>query len=209
MDKSIQDALEDRVAAYYSDKIEKHGISPQGVDWNSSDSQENRFLQFLKLVDMNREFVINDLGCGYGALYQFLKERNFGPFKYVGYDLSEKMIQAARSMHSEDNCKFVLGGAPSEADYTVASGIFNVRLETPDEIWEKYIFSSLDSLNSASSKGFAFNMLTSYSDKEKMRDYLYYANPCFFFDWCKQKYSREVALLHDYGLYEFTILVRK
>jgi hypothetical protein len=29
------------------------------------------------------------------------------------------------------------------------------------------------------------------------------------FDICKRKFSRNVALLHDYGLYEFTILVRK
>jgi len=29
------------------------------------------------------------------------------------------------------------------------------------------------------------------------------------FDYCKRTYSRDVALLHDYGLYEFTILVRK
>ena len=42
-----------------------------------------------------------------------------------------------------------------------------------------------------------------------MRPYLYYADPLFLFDYCKKKYSKSVALLHDYGLYEFTILVRK
>jgi hypothetical protein len=30
-----------------------------------------------------------------------------------------------------------------------------------------------------------------------------------FFDHCKRNFSRQVALLHDYGLWEFTILVRK
>ncbi len=53
-----------------------------------------------------------------------------------------------------------------------------------------------------------FNCLTSYSDPEKKRDELYYADPCALFDMCKRRYSRQVALLHDYGLYEFTILVR-
>jgi len=42
-----------------------------------------------------------------------------------------------------------------------------------------------------------------------MRDYLYYGDPCFYFDLCKRSYSRQVALMHDYGLYEFTLLVRK
>jgi hypothetical protein len=42
-----------------------------------------------------------------------------------------------------------------------------------------------------------------------MQKHLYYADPCAIFDLCKRRYSRNVALLHDYGLYEFTIVVRK
>jgi hypothetical protein len=68
---------------------------------------------------------------------------------------------------------------------------------------------TLDALDRTSRSGFAFNCLTSYSDADKMRDYLYYADPCALFDLCKKRYSRNVAILHDYDLYEFTILVRK
>jgi hypothetical protein len=64
-------------------------------------------------------------------------------------------------------------------------------------------------LNLNSRLGFAFNCLTSYSDSDKLRDHLYYANPNELFDFCKRQYSRNIALLHDYDLYEFTILVRK
>jgi hypothetical protein len=42
-----------------------------------------------------------------------------------------------------------------------------------------------------------------------MRADLFYADPCVYFDLCKRRYSRQVALLHDYGLYEFTLIVRK
>jgi hypothetical protein len=42
-----------------------------------------------------------------------------------------------------------------------------------------------------------------------MRPDLYYGDPCALFDHCKRRYARNVAVLHDYGLYEFTILVRK
>jgi hypothetical protein len=84
-----------------------------------------------------------------------------------------------------------------------------VRLGENDGDWLKYIEDTLDILNQTSKKGFAFNCLTSYSDEDKKRDYLYYADPCMLFDICKKKYSRNVSLLHDYGLYEFTILVRK
>jgi hypothetical protein len=95
------------------------------------------------------------------------------------------------------------------ADYGVASGIFNVRLSHEDSEWLDYIESMLEVLDRTSRLGFAFNCLTSYSDRDKMRDDLYYADPRRLFDLCKRRYSRDVALLHDYGLYEFTLLVRK
>jgi hypothetical protein len=93
-------------------------------------------------------------------------------------------------------------------DFTVASGIFNVRLDVPDDEWRAYIEATLETLAGLSLRGFAFNMLTSYSDADKMRPDLYYGDPSSFFDLCKRRYSRDVALLHDYGLYEFTMIVR-
>jgi hypothetical protein len=54
-------------------------------------------------------------------------------------------------------------------------------------------------------------MLTSYSDSGRMarRPDLYFADPLFYFDYCKRNFSPDIALLHDYGLYDFTVLVRK
>jgi hypothetical protein len=60
---------------------------------------------------------------------------------------------------------------------------------------------------SLSRRGFSFNMLTAYSDEDKKRPDLYYASPAGFFEYCR-RYSKRVALLHDYPLYEFTIIVR-
>jgi hypothetical protein len=95
------------------------------------------------------------------------------------------------------------------SDYGVASGIFNVRLGRTDAEWQAYIEHMLDQLDRTSRLGFSFNCLTSYSDADRMRPDLYYADPCRLFDFCKRRYARNVALLHDYGLYEFTMLVRK
>jgi hypothetical protein len=95
------------------------------------------------------------------------------------------------------------------AEYVIAGGIFNVRMKADDETWKQVILTTLHELWGLATKGMAFNILTSYSDADKMRDYLYYADPCFMFDYCKRNFSKEVALLHDYGVYEFTILVRR
>ena len=63
-------------------------------------------------------------------------------------------------------------------------------------------------MRALSRRGFAFNMLTSYSDADRMRSDLHYGDPAAYFDLCKRRFSRNVALLHDYELYEFTIVVR-
>jgi SAM-dependent methyltransferase len=205
-----QHGLLSEVAAYYSSKLAEHGATANGVDWNGEESQVLRFEQLCKIVDPSNPFSINDIGCGYGALYDFLFHR-YGSFSYVGIDVSEDMIHAAKHRYQErSKAHFVLSSEPEQvADYGVASGIFNVRLSRSDDEWQSYLEATLDALDRTSRFGFAFNCLTSYSDADKMRDYLYYADPCALFDYCKRRYSKNVALLHDYGLYEFTILVRK
>lgn len=198
------------VAEYYSSKLAQHGETPRGVDWNGEESQTLRFGQLCKIIDTSDQFSINDLGSGYGALYDFLASGH-ERFSYSGIDVSGSMIRAAEQRYKDKSqARFVLSSEPDQvADYGVASGIFNVRLGRSDAEWRSYLEASLDVLDSTSRTGFAFNCLTSYSDADKMRDYLYYADPCVLFDLCKRRYSRNVALLHDYGLYEFTILVRK
>jgi SAM-dependent methyltransferase len=209
MQKTKHDFLTD-IADYYSSKLLKHGKTPQGVDWNGEENQLLRFQQLCKIIDTNDHFSINDLGCGYGALYDFLSHQ-YDSFIYSGFDISENMIVSAQNRNQGGNkARFVFSNGPDQvADYGVASGIFNVRIKCSNSKWLSYIKTTLDTLDRTSRKGFAFNCLTSYSDADKMRDYLYYANPCALFNHCKNNYSRNVALLHDYTLYEFTLLVRK
>ena len=200
----------DEVGNYYSAKLAEYGETPRGVDWNGEESQELRFEQLTKIITQPAKFSINDLGCGYGALIDYLNSRCHD-FTYYGCDISEKMIRAARDRYDNSpHVHFAVAAEPPEmTDYGIASGIFNVKLGRGDIEWHAYLEATLDVLNRTSRRGFSFNCLTSYSDSDKMRDYLYYADPCALFDLCKRRYSKNVALLHDYGLYEFTILVRK
>jgi len=198
------------VSDYYSEKLALHGETPRGVDWNGEVSQKLRFGELCRIIDDRDKFSLNDLGCGYGALFDFLHSRYSG-CSYSGIDISEGMIEAAKIRYQGvENTRFILADTPDEvADYSLASGIFNVRLGSSDEQWLSYIESTLDILDRTSRVGFSFNCLTRYSEKGKMREYLYYADPCMLFDFCKQRYSKNVALFHDYDLYEFTIQVRK
>jgi|SRR6185503_2622757 len=204
------DSILSSVQEYYDEKIRTHGPTARGVDWNSPESQQLRFAQLLKLIDHSEPFTLNDFGCGYGALVDFLQQGNY-QFQYTGFDISPEMIATAEELHpSSSQIEFVSQKEKLRpADYTVASGVFNVKLNTTGEEWKEYILTTLKTMNSLSRAGFAFNALTKYSDAEFMREDLYYSDPLFLFDHCKSKYSKFVALLHDYPLYEFTILVRK
>jgi SAM-dependent methyltransferase len=178
------------------------------VDWSTEGSQQLRFTQLLRLVDGESRPTIVDYGCGYGALAQRLiaDDRDF---TYVGFDISESMIEVARSLINDHRCRFTTREEDVEpADFTLASGIFNVRLHATEPEWHDYVLSTVERIAGHSMRGFAFNMLTRYADPPLMRNRLYYADPARYFALCKGCYSRNVALLHDYDLYEFTLLVR-
>jgi SAM-dependent methyltransferase len=201
--------IERRVAAYYAEKLREHGATHQGVDWNSDESQVLRFEQFMPLIDAERETSVLDWGCGYGAFAEYLERRAVAA-RYVGYDVAPEMVAAARlRFDGRDDRTFTDDRETlAPADVTVASGIFNVLADTAPDAWQEYALDTIRDLAALTRRGLAFNMLTSYSDPERMQDRLFYGDPGFYFDWCKRNLSPHVALLHDYGLYEFTILVR-
>lgn len=208
----MSDQIRSSVSQYYTGKLEEFGTTSRGVDWNSEESQVVRFKQLCKVLPEDRDspFSVLDYGCGYGAMRSFLNTR-FSDFHYTGFDISSSMIAAATKANPPDAKTVWTSDSRllKPVDFSIASGIFNVKMDFGDEEWKKYILDTLKGINALSIKGFSFNILTSYSDREFMRPTLYYADPGFLFDFCKRNFSRQVALLHDYQLYEFTVIVRK
>lgn len=206
----MSDSILKQVNDYYSQKIIENGATPQGVDWNSVESQELRFEVLSSVITDKQNFSILDYGCGFGSMYEYFKQK-YSDFKFIGFDISQEMIDEALKIYDKDLAsKWHTDLNVNDVfDFTIASGIFNVKLENTNEEWLKYVMETIHKLNIHSTKGFSFNVLTKYSDKEYMKDYLYYADPLYLFDYCKTHFSKNVALLHDYNLYEFTIVVRK
>jgi SAM-dependent methyltransferase len=198
-----------QVRQYYEGKLADHGATARGVDWNSEESQLLRFRELARLFDTDVDGAVIDYGCGYGAMAEFIRRGGHsGP--YCGFDVSERMIEAARARYGAlPDCRFESNRAAVEpAMYTVASGIFNVKQDASDEEWRGYVHETIADLRRLSTRGFAFNALTSYSDPGRKRPDLYYADPLELFDYCKRHVSRFVSLLHDTPLYEFTLIVR-
>jgi SAM-dependent methyltransferase len=206
------DQTQKKLNEYFSEKLETFGATPKGVDYNGHEAQEWRFEQLVKVIDPSLPFTVVDYGSGYGAMFNFLQKKGW-QFEYYGIDLIEKMVIAGRDAHREfPNAHFTTNEQEIPVvDYLLAGAIFNIKLEASYEDWQDFVVATLKRMNALCSKGFAFNMLTKYSDADRMaeRPDLFYGDPLFFFDLCKRHFSRNVALLHDYGLYDFTILVRK
>lgn len=205
----MSDDILGRVSTYYTGKLQAHGTSHSGVDWNSTESQVLRFEQLYRVIDQPTYSVL-DYGCGYGALIDYLDARG-DCYSYTGFDIAPAMIEAARSRYANWSAvSFTSDASKLEpADYVVASGIFNVRMDVSGEAWSAYIHTTVETMWRLARRGIAFNALTSYSDAEYMRDDLHYADPLYWFDHFKRHKTRQVALLHDYGLYEFTLLARR
>jgi SAM-dependent methyltransferase len=195
------------VDRYYSEKLREFGPTHRGVDWSTASSQELRFSRLLQLLNDGDDGSIIDFGCGYGALLDYVRASG-RRVAYSGFDISETMIQAALGRHGAQASFTDDVSQLAPADYVVASGIFNVKLGHEPDAWWDHVLQTLALMRSLCRRGFAFNMLTSHSDVDKRREDLFYADPTRVFDLCQQRFSRRVALLHDYPLYEFTIIVR-
>jgi SAM-dependent methyltransferase len=201
-----------QVRDYYEQKLRAHGATPAGVDWNSQASQELRFGTLATLWGAEHQASLLDFGCGYGALLPWIRATGFNG-AYVGFDLSQDMVAAGRrAADTADLRDWTFTSDVSSlvpADFVTASGVFNVKMDTSDIGWREYVLATIDQLAALALRGFAFNALTIYSDVDRRRPDLYYADPLELFDYCKRRHSRSVALLHDYPLYEFTMIVRR
>jgi SAM-dependent methyltransferase len=207
---NFTDGILDAVSAYYSGKLAEHGPTPRGVDWKDAESQHLRHRQFLRLLGDDPDASVLDVGCGYGDFLPFLRAAGHRG-RYIGCDVAAPMVEAARTLHGEGPDRtFVVGGAPEDAaTYAVGSGILNVMRGSTPEAWAVYVRDSIDTLHNAGRRGFGFNMLSLVSDPERRRPDLFYGDPARILADCIARYGRHVALLQDYGLWEFTVIVRR
>ena len=199
------------VEAYYTGKLTEYGATPLGVDWSCQATQWLRFVQLLKICRFDTAISLNDLGCGYGELATFLRQRYpQAAVDYLGIDLSSAMVQRARRRHrGEPTTRFAVGrSCRRQADYSVASGIMNVMLSYPLPLWESFVRSILVDMHCHSHKGFAVNFCA--SRRADLRpDELYCSAPDLWVRYCETQFDCSVEVISDYGLNEYTLLVTR
>lgn len=198
------------IERYYTSKIKTYGTNPSGVDWESLVAQDMRFVQLVRICDFSRSFSLNDLGCGYGALLALLLKRHrTTTIDYLGVDISTAMVFAARRRWIKSpQAKFLVGrDCPRVADYTVASGIFNVRLNQPLNVWTEIVQRTLCQLYESSRIAFSVNFLAHLPPGHNCAPELYCSHPKQWIDFCHHTLKARVELCDNYGMREFTLLV--
>ncbi len=197
---------------YFKNTFEEHGESSEGLDYNGRQSHYRRLGVLVNEIDTFENFSINDVGCGFGSFLDALYGSGRNNFEYTGYDLVEEMTTLGRQNWTIKNpqLEFITGGteALKMADYSVASGTFNMKQQAPHDEWHNYVLKCLKDMIDHSKVKIAVNFLTSYSDEEYMREDLYYPDPREMFDF-GMKLTGSAAIRHNYGLYDFTLIINK
>jgi SAM-dependent methyltransferase len=201
--------IKKNAADHYSKKINEHGPSFQGVDWGSSLGQIIRFQQLTKMLPFTPATTLIDFGCGYGALAEYLHDAGFQG-EYQGYDISAAMIEQAERLHGDRPRTTFTTTIETlvPCDFALASGVFNVKMDTSEDDWLSYIFCTMDQVRDLSRKGFVFNLLSNKTAEIMCESDLYYADPDFMREYCRQRFNADVLLWDDYPLNDFTVFVR-
>ncbi len=209
--KTDQPAFLGDIARVFSRTVKTFGKSPAAVLWKNAEGQQLRFEVLAGILDdlpLSAPISINDFGCGYAALFDFLDELpGISELSYYGYDISKDMITTARQRTRDRRAHFFEASKIDKAaDFTFVSGTYNLKLKVADKPWNAYVKESLAGLWSVSNKGLAFNMLD--LNHPDQGEGLYYAEPDEFIDFCRGL-SANVTLIDDYPLHEWTIFVRR
>lgn len=114
---------------HYEPRIAHDRQSFDILDWSDEASQLARFHVLLSCVDLADKSLL-DVGCGLGDLWGFLKAHGV-PVRYVGVDLSVKMLQAAA--RRQPDAHFVAADVfdappfpPASFDVVFSSGLLNL-----------------------------------------------------------------------------------
>ena len=209
--KNDYDKIFRKISTVYDESLTKYGDSPKSVGQLDIQTLERRLLILTQVGDLKNSKVL-DFGCGIGYLYSYLKKKIKFNGEYVGYDISNEMINFANKKYK--NVRFENKNVLSERinerfDYVIINGTFNNKINQN----LNWIKKTLKILFKKTDKAIAFNNITSYVDYFDKK--LYYAQPEKIFNFCKSELSPLVSLRHDYQIkdkklpYEFTTYVYK
>jgi SAM-dependent methyltransferase len=149
----------------FNKRFNKYGANPKGSYWLNAERQNLRFeIMFKEIIKLGtkKAFSVGDIGCGYGALLQFIMEKySNDKIHYYGYDISKELIDYCRKNYCQTGATFSVGSKPQKSlDFCLISGTFNLSATKIYSDWENYIFRNLTSCWQQTQTALIFNLQT-------------------------------------------------
>ena len=208
----IYKILNKEISNIYNKRFDTFNNTPKGVFWNSKLSQDLRLNIILDKILQNTksdEFSIADIGCGYGRLYEIIRERKLdSKVQYHGFDINKKIISFCKNNIDFENIKFSISAFPlNETDYVVMSGTFNLTPTNNISLWEDYILKNLTSNWKLVQKAMIFNCLI--KEKRKIEKKLYYTELSWIQKVCERNFCDPEVIKHNLLKDDITIILKK
>lgn len=204
-------AVTAELVGHYQDCFLRHGRTPQGVDWPNAEDLATRFEVMLGVMRPSDEAVsLLDLGCGPGLLVDHLAHAP-RPFvvDYAGIDLSEPMLQAARTawpdLGFERRDILAEPLAAASFDYVILNGVLTERVGVPRDEMIAFATDLLAAAFATARIGIAFNVMSKLVDWE--REDLFHWGFDEMAAALAPRLSRHMTIRADYGLREYTTYV--
>lgn len=193
---------------HYEKSFQDHGSTARGVDWGDTETANIRYKNMASLFSEETEvFSLLDVGCGYGAFYDFLMESNSSPsFSYTGIDVVKEMTDEALKVHPDVN--FINGNIfdlslTQKWDYLVCNGILTQKLNVSNNEMDSFACALIEQMFKLCNKGIAFNIMT--TNVNFFSENLYYKSPLEMIGYTTMHLTKKFKLAHHYGLYEYTL----
>ena len=208
----IYKLLNKQISNIYNKRFNNYNNTPKGVFWNSKLSQDLRLNIILDKIlqnSKNDEFSIADIGCGYGRLYEIIRERKLDrKVQYHGFDINEKLINFCKNNRDFKNVQFSINSFPfKKTDYVVMSGTYNLTPTNQISLWEDYIIKNLTNNWKLVKKAMIFNCLI--KEKKEINKALYYTELQWIKRICENNFGKIEILKNQLLKDDITIVIKK
>ena len=201
-----------QISNIYNKRFDNYNNTPKGVFWNSKLSQDLRLNIILDKIlqdTKSDEFSIADIGCGYGRLYEIIRDRNLdGKVEYQGFDINQKLINFCQNNKGFKNVKFAISAFPfRNTDYVVMSGTYNLAPTNNISLWEDYIIKNLKSNWKLVKKAMIFNCLI--KETKEINKSLYYTELSWIKKICEENFCQPIISKHQMLKEDITVILKR
>lgn len=190
----------------YQQSFKKFGISPQALQWKSTQLVNQLYQQLIIDLDFNHKTIL-DVGCGFADILPYIK-KTAKDFKYTGVDLIPEFIKVCQQKYPQH--QFIVRDyfhrpLTKKYDIIISSGALNSNIPHPYQYRQK----TIKTLFSHCREAVIFNMAGSYPQPKNIQ-----SKPEFFSDsltilkFCLDL-SSKVIFRHHYDPKSFTVIIFK